>query len=99
MTDTEVPWFSEPPEATIRWVQEPTLGHLWFIDPKGRKATVPVTKGETYTIGGKVGMHVWHIDIDGDTATVSPSIHYVGWWHSPNPVVLKLVDRLPEVNI
>jgi hypothetical protein len=84
----EVPWFSEPPEATLRW--DGNRGYLHFTDPKGNHAAVPVTKDET--VGNSFG-HVWHISIEDSTATVSPSIHYVGDWHSPNPVVFKLVDK------
>lgn len=88
----EVPWFTEPPEATLRWSSD-KLGHLHFFDPQGNRAAVPVTRGSTYQ---SESLTVWHIDEDGSTATVSPSIHYVGAWHTPNPVQFKLVDKIQD---
>lgn len=98
---SEVPWFSEPPEAKLArdGVQEGDViqGFLHFIDPQGKKAVVPVTFGPTTqlrTAENLPASNVWHIDINGDEATVSPSIHYVGFWHSPNPVRFRLVEEL-----
>jgi hypothetical protein len=96
----EVPWFSEPPEAKLarKGCKEGDViyGWLHFIDPQGNRAAVPVTLGEQTTMefDGGPGSPIWHIDIDGDVATVSPSIHYVGAWHSPNPVQFKLVKEI-----
>lgn len=94
---SEVPWFSEPPQAMLKWSDG--LGHLHFYDPNGKKAVIPVTHGETYvrrTTDGSPGSPIWHIEVDGDTATVSPSVHFVGYWHSPNPVQFKLVEELDD---
>ena len=90
----EAPWFSEPPEAALYW-STPELGHLHFVDPQGNRAVVPVTRGKDYK-DERLSMNVWHIDVaeGSDVATVSPSVHYVGFWHSPNPVVFKLVKSL-----
>lgn len=96
---TEVPWFSSPPDAKLVWGNHlrPDLGYLHFIDPEGRRAVVWVSR-ET-PIGGEAfaGANVWHIDIDGTVATVSPSIHFIGHFHSPRPVTFHLVDDLTTV--
>ena len=86
----EVPWFGEPPDAALYWSSE-YLGHLHFIDPQGKKAVVPVTKSSACH---DERMSIWHIDVDGDIATVSPSVHYIGRWHTPNPVQFKLVSSI-----
>jgi hypothetical protein len=69
------------------------MGWVYFIDPKGNKHCIPVTTGESY---GEAFKNVWHIEVGGDVATVSPSVHYVGEWHTPNPVLFSIVDKLPE---
>lgn len=94
---TEVAWFSEPPEAMVKWSKPEELGHLHFIDPNGERAVVPVTTGPTRGPESGSEMIVWHVDMTGaigDIITVSPSIHFVGKWHSPNPVQFKLVEEL-----
>jgi hypothetical protein len=85
----EVPWFSSPPDAWIKWEPIGDLGHLHFVDPQGNNAVVHVTNGSTRA---EKHYNVWHIDVQGDIATVSPSVHYVGCWHTPNPVLFRLVD-------
>lgn len=90
----EVPWFAEPPNATLRWNEESDQGWLRFVDPKGNAHVVPVTKTEGTNTGTGFG-NVWHVDVEGDVATVSPSVHYVGEWHTPNPVQFKIVEELP----
>lgn len=90
----EVPWFSVPPEAKLV-VGDPDSGHLHFYGPDGKRAVVHVTEGETH-YNEHFGYNVWHIDVQGSTATVSPSIHYVGAWHTPNPVQFILVKELGE---
>lgn len=88
----EVTYPSEPLNATLYWDKERTSeGWLHFIDPEGKKAVIRVTKGSQ----GKDehGQNVWHIEIAGDEAIVSPSIHFVGHWHSPNPVKFKLMSE------
>jgi hypothetical protein len=98
MTQTEVPWFTSPPEATLNWTDRPKLGHIKFRDPNGEIAVFHVTEGETYDLHtkppGKYRTPVWHIEVNGDIATVSPSVHFVGRWHSPNPVQFKLVEEV-----
>ena len=97
---TEVAWFTSPPDATLAWTDRPRLGHLMFIDPNGKLAAVPVTLERTADAirGEQYSIPVWHIDVDdqGRTAVVSPSIHFVGRWHSPNPVHFRLVDELSD---
>lgn len=42
----EVPWFTEPPEATLAWDSESDhRGWLHFMDPKGHKAVGPGQPG------------------------------------------------------
>lgn len=94
----EVPWFTEPPPARLDWSSN-TLGHLHFYDPHGERAAVPVTRGPSYerpSNNGLWGSPVWHIDEDGEIVTVSPSVHFVGHWHSPNPVQFRLVEELDD---
>lgn len=94
MSEGEVPWFTTPPEAWLAWSEQDVLGHLWFLDPNGERAIVPVTKGQTQG-PPEQSFNIWHIEIEGNLATVSPSIHYIGKWHSPNPVQFVLVDKKP----
>lgn len=94
---TEVAWFSEPPEATLRWSVADEIGHLKFIDPNGEVAIIPVTRGETHvrrSSDDRPGSPIWHIETQDDVATVSPSVHFIGKWHSPNPVQFKLMEEL-----
>jgi hypothetical protein len=86
---SEVPWFTEPPLATLTWGKD-GLGHLRFVDPKGDKAVVLVTKDRPFSDENK---HVWHIHIAGSRATVSPSIHFIGRWHTPNPAIFLLAQQ------
>lgn len=91
----EVPWFAEPPEAILRWAEPPLdEGYLHFYEPTGGRAVVPVTRGETRESPERGP--VWHVDVDeaAKIAIVSPSIHWVGYWHSPNPCTFRLVDEL-----
>lgn len=94
---SEVPWFAGPPDATLAWSEPGVLGHLHFVDPNGERTAIPVTEGSQtrfQTDDGTGGSPIWHVDVAGDSVTVSPSIHYVGRWHSPNPVRFRLVDSL-----
>lgn len=96
----EVPWFTSPPDAKLVWGHHlrDDLGYLHFIDPEGHRAVVWVSK--TNTVEGEqfAGQNVWHIDIPDETpgalVTVSPSIHFIGHFHSPRPVQFRLVDEL-----
>jgi hypothetical protein len=98
MPETETPWFTEPPRATLNWTDRPKLGHIKFVDPNGDLAVFHVTENDTYDLTteppGKHVTHVWHVEVNGDIATVSPSVHFVGRWHSPNPVQFKIVGEL-----
>lgn len=90
----ETPWFSEPPLAYLVWPEsEGDLGHLTFIDPNGERAHILVTHGPTTQLkatnsaGEEVpGSNVWHVEEQGDLLVVSPSIHFIDHFHSPNPV-------------
>jgi hypothetical protein len=88
----EVPWGPDPMPAMLAWPDDSDEGYLHFIDPQNNRAVVPVRKGPT-THTPERGP-VWHVDTEGDIATVSPSVHYVGSWHSPNPVRFQIVDDL-----
>lgn len=93
----EVPWFTSPPEAKLSWPEDQEFGYLHFIDPNGEHAGIPVTRGPDgvrKTTDGSMGSPYWHIEIEGNVATVSPSIHFIDRWHSPNPVQFKLVDEI-----
>lgn len=91
----EKPWPSGEVKAKLAWPKKSKEGYLHFIDPGGNRAVIPVTKGETYETEERGP--VWHIEVNGKQATVSPSIHFVGHFHSPNPVHFKLVRSLPRV--
>lgn len=74
------PWPSELLEAKLEG------GWLHFYDPNGERAAVPIyptPKG-------------WNAKVVDSTITVSPSIHQIGHWHTPNPVIFKLVDELKD---
>lgn len=90
---TEIPWFTEPPDAKLARGNhiDDDLAYLHFIGPDGERAVIWVTEGETTQ---RHGQNVWHIEVAGDVATVSPSVHFVGHWHSPNPVKFRLVEEL-----
>jgi hypothetical protein len=88
----EIGWPNEYIGAKLYWDKDdPTWGWLHFIDPRGNRAVVPVTTGPQTE---RSGSPVWHVEVTDDHAVVSPSVHYVGVWHSPNPVVFKLVEEL-----
>lgn len=100
---SEVPWFSEPPEAKIARLgcenDDVIYGYIHFYDPKGERAAIPVTLGEKthLVVAGSPGSPIWHIEGElspGGTATVSPSIHFIRHWHSPNPVQFRIVQEL-----
>lgn len=87
---TEVPWPVEQLEARFMGDDiDPT--YLHFKTPKGNAASILVTSGETHQQSD--GRNVWHYDLGDGTITVSPSVHFVDEWHSPNPVTFKLVDK------
>ena len=88
----EVPWPAGIPESTLTRDTDGTPLWIIFKDPKtGGRAAFPVTLDASYE---KDGHAVWHIELVGHQATVRPSIHAIGEWHSPNPVVFLIVDEL-----
>jgi hypothetical protein len=85
---SEISWPSEPLEARIKG------GYLHFYAPDGERAVVKLD-----TVFVNLGNDdVWHAEFTEDKKfiKVTPSIHYVDHWHSPNPVVFKLVDELKD---
>lgn len=90
----EVPWPPEPVEAKLQWTEGEAIGDLLFIGPDGCFAGIPVTWGDSDAATKQAGTNVWHIEVAGDIATVSPSIHFINHYHSPNPVKFKLVKEL-----
>jgi hypothetical protein len=89
----EVPWPAEPVSAELYWPLGSPEGYLHFVGPDDGRAVVPVTRGP-HTQTSQRGP-VWHLELadDSDEAVVSPSIHYVGFWHSPNPVRFTVTRR------
>lgn len=87
----EVPWFTEPPAAALRWDEHDDEGYLRFVGPDGDRAVIAVTHGPDRH-DHELARNIWHIDVAGDVATVSPSVHFVDHWHSPNPATFRLVD-------
>jgi hypothetical protein len=84
------PWPSEPLPA------KRDTDWLHFYGPDGERGAIPITV-EGCRQGGQRSLQPWAIVDNGDgTATVSPSIHQVGSWHSPNPVTFRLVGELPD---
>lgn len=99
---SETPWPAGVVHAYLHWpVERAPLGELWFIDPNGERAVIHVdTKAtdEGYQ-DSRIKQNVWRItELDDGTVRVSPSIHYIGRFHSPRPVRFRLVaskDDLP----
>jgi hypothetical protein len=89
----EVPWYPQPPKAHLQWLSNQTA-RLWFRSPEdGNKVQVAVTIGDDNAAtrdGLFPGENVWHLDLK---VTVSPSIHFIDHFHSPNPVEFKLVGK------
>lgn len=96
MTDEEVPWYSSPPDAKIHWVgSDGKIGFLYFKSPKdGSNECIPITIGPSTGRSEGQPHPVWHIDrfMTKDIATVSPSIHGIGRFHSPNPVQFHITE-------
>jgi hypothetical protein len=91
---TEVPWFDSPPDAHLAWPERSSEGYLHFYGPDGERAVIPVTEGPSREAPQRGP--VWHIEVADGVATVSPSVHFVGHWHSPNPVQFRLVEATPD---
>jgi len=77
----EVVWPSEILEARL------DKSWLHFYGPDGERAAVPTE-----------GPNKWNLELSkcGGYVRISPSIHNVGYWHSPNPVIFKLVKELKD---
>lgn len=89
MVDEEVTWAEGPHECRLDW-NEGILGTLFFINPKdGSEDHITVITGASYSTAN---CHVWHVELQGEKVIVSPSIHFIGHFHSPNPVEFKLVE-------
>jgi hypothetical protein len=96
----EVPWPTEMQEAYVIWdpPHEPKLrsdvGEFWFKNPKsGRKTAILVSKQPG---GGPqiARTNIWQfVDNGNGTCTIIPSIHYIGHFHTSNPVTFKLIER------
>lgn len=68
-------------------------GALAFVSPKtGGVEVVHVTTGPHHGPTPELYAHVWHIEIAGDVATVSPSVHFLGHFHSGNPAHFRLIS-------
>lgn len=84
----EVPWPDAPVDAHLDW--DGADGWLHFVDPHGNRAAVPVTSGPSVQEFNSP----WHLDLcPDDLAIVSPSIHHVGFFHTPNPCRFRIVPR------
>jgi hypothetical protein len=65
--------------------------YLHFVGPDNKKAVIWITRGPTTQYKGQ---NVWHFDGPKDgVITVSPSVHYIGSWHSPNPVKFRITNQ------
>jgi hypothetical protein len=98
------PWPAGPVAAwltwDIDWEHLPTVGQLWFVDPDGRNAMIHVERGITHEgrLEASIRQHVWRIDEVGDgLVEVSPSVHFVGHFHTPRPVRFRLVPSRADL--
>jgi hypothetical protein len=98
------PWPTEILDAELRWpgtfTDRPDIGQLWFKSPEdGHPVSIFVSQEPN---GGEQisGTNIWHIELashdaaPGERIVVSPSIHFIGHFHSPNPVTFNLVPEL-----
>lgn len=92
----ETPWPAEVVKA--HYARQPAAGgidgYLHFVVPPHGRQAIPVTEGDDQAATSATGRNVWKIALDGDRATVSPSIHFIDHFHSPNPVSFELVEEL-----
>ena len=104
---TEQPWYTVLPDAELQWSGEfpnhPEIGVLWFISPekRGWHAGQPCAVHVSRHVGPQGDCinqtNIWKITENADgTVTVQPSIHFIGHFHSPNPVKFKLVEKIPK---
>ena len=88
---SEIPWPTEQnqPCWLIRSGGDYRWWYLYFRNPKtGGRAVIPVSEMASSEVVG-LGP-VWQATIVGRLVKVSPSIHAVGDFHSPNPVYFRL---------
>ncbi len=92
MDNIETPWPLGPYPAWLTMDNDGYEGFLYFKDPgNGSNNCVRVTLGVSYST---TNWHVWHLEHRGGTEViVSPSIHYIGYFHTPNPVTFKLISK------
>lgn len=88
----EVAWPAGPVEARLEagrrlGTGEPTL-RLHFTNPKtGRDVDIAISAlGESTKYE-----HVWAYTIEGAEIVVTPSVHFIGHFHTPKPVRFRLV--------
>jgi hypothetical protein len=105
---TEAPWPAGPRDAVIDWSPINAdgfdgIGTLWFVSPETEgwhaEQRCAINVSRTCADGGtEIGRtNIWKFTDNGDgTATVRPSVHLIGHFHSPSPVIFRLVDALPE---
>lgn len=88
-TATEVPWPTE--ENQPCWMTRTDHGrywYLWFRNPRtGGRSIIPVAESGSWERDEEP---VWHAEVVGKLIKVSPSIHALGDFHSPNPVYFRL---------
>lgn len=91
---SEVPWNVEIGQLDKYGarVNGDELMRLWYREPdSGMLAFVHCSLGPSRHDGR---YKIWHIDVLGEIATLTPSIHRPDHYHSPNPVKFKLVEGL-----
>lgn len=88
----EVPWPPGPYPAWLDMEKDTHEGFLYFKEPgTGANNCIRVTLGITYSTPSA---HIWHMEWNGGREVIiSPSIHYVGHFHTPNPVTFRLISR------
>ena len=91
---TEIPWPTDKLLPAKLMKVSSLRDDVWifrFKGPDDHLAHICVTQGQDTQIGQT---NVWHYDISGDKITISPSIHFINHFHSPNPVTFQLVEEL-----
>jgi hypothetical protein len=89
------PWPSQPTPAKLIMDGHhirPDLGYFHFIDCEGHKQVIWVTKGDDRQQVAE--QNIWHVEETDTEYIISPSIHFVGHFHTGNPVRFKKVDDL-----
>lgn len=88
----EVTWPLGAYPAWLTMDEDGYEGFLHFNNPKnGDREAIRVTLGVSYSRSNH--WHVWHIEHRGTELIVSPSIHFLGYFHSPNPVTFRLISK------